>query len=77
VRVDWDATSYEDRLPRKTINTQSKASLAREASLLKNFPPLNGVTASTPCIIVDMQGIIVTWYLPGILNDFRQVGVFT
>ncbi|KAI9432244.1 hypothetical protein BJY52DRAFT_1104326, partial [Lactarius psammicola] len=25
-----------------------------------------------PCIIVDMQGIILVWHLPGILNDSRQ-----
>src|SRR5260370_38944359 len=29
-----------------------------------------------PCIIVDIQGIIMAWYLPGILIDSRQVGLF-
>ena len=43
----------------------------------EEFPPLDRVTMSGPCIIVDMQGIILTWYLPGVLEDFRQVGLFT
>ncbi|KAF8486611.1 hypothetical protein F5888DRAFT_1582267, partial [Russula emetica] len=32
---------------------------------------------SLPCIIVDMQGFILAWYLPAILSDFRQVGLFS
>jgi hypothetical protein len=31
--------------------------------------------ASTPCIIIDAQGIIMAWYLPKILSDSRQVGL--
>jgi len=31
---------------------------------------------SRPCIIVDIYGNILTWYLPGILEDSRQVGLF-
>jgi hypothetical protein len=31
--------------------------------------------ASTPCIIIDMQGIILAWYLSEILTDSRQVSL--
>jgi hypothetical protein len=71
--VEWDVTRYAERLPKKPSKPGTKASNEREASLRRRYPPLNGVTASIPCIIVDMQGIILAWYLPGILTDSRQV----
>jgi hypothetical protein len=77
VVVNWDVTRYRDRLPMQPKMSKSKTSLKREASLKKEFPPLNGVKASTPCIIIDKQGVIVTWYLPGILADSRKAGLFT
>ena len=77
VVVEWDATRYVERLPKKPSKPGTKASNEREESLRRRYPPLNGVTASAPCIIVDMQGIILAWYLPGILSDSRQVGLFT
>jgi hypothetical protein len=64
-----------ERLPKKPLQPGTKASHAKEASLRRQHPPLNGVMASTPCIIVDMQGIILAWYLPGILTDSRQVSL--
>jgi hypothetical protein len=54
----------------------TKTALEREASLRSEYPPLNGVKMSTPCIIVDSHGVILAWYLPGILNNVRQVGLF-
>ena len=65
--MEWDITRYADRLP--------KAGKVNEDSLRRRYPPLNGITASKPCIVVDMQGIILTWYLPGILSNSRQVGL--
>ena len=63
-------------LPKKPSKSGTKASNEKEASLRWRYPPLNGDTASLPCIIVDMQGIILAWYLSGILTDSRQVGLF-
>lgn len=75
--MGWDVTRYAERLPKKPLRPGTKASNEKEASLKRRYPPLNRVTASMPCIIVDMQGIIMAWYLPGILTDYRQVGLFT
>ena|SRR5882757_690774 len=58
----------------KPSNKQNKTSQKREESLKKRFPPLIGVELSKPCVIVDAHGIILTWYLPRILMDSRQVG---
>jgi hypothetical protein len=77
VVVDWDAFRYAWSLPKRPMNANNAASRAKEESLKKQYPPLNGVEISTPCIIVDMHGIILTWYLPGMLKDSRQVGIFT
>ncbi len=75
--VGWDVTHYAERLLRKPSKSGTKASNEREASLKWQYPPLNEVTTSMPCIIVDMQGIIMAWYLPGILTNSRQVSLFT
>src|SRR5258708_36783645 len=75
--VGWDVTCYAERLLRKPSKSGTKASNEREVSLKWQYPPLNEVTASMPCIIVDMQGIIMAWYLPGILTNSRQGSLFT
>ena len=79
--MDWDITRYADRLPRKAVNRATKAAQASEDSLKTRYPPQTNSAAelpkSRPCIIVDMQGIILAWYLPGILRDSRQVSLFT
>jgi hypothetical protein len=71
--VEWDITCYVERLLKKSLWSGTKASHKKEESLRRQHPPLNGVTALMPCIIVDMQGIILAWYLPEILTDSRQV----
>jgi hypothetical protein len=75
--MEWDVTRYVEMLPKNPPKPGTKASNEKETLLKRQFPPLNGVMASMPCIIVDMQGIILAWYLPGILTDFRQVSLFT
>jgi hypothetical protein len=74
--IGWDATRYADMVPKNPQNSGTKASNKKEASLRQRYPPLKNITASMPCIIVDMHGVILTWYLPGILTDARQVSVF-
>jgi len=53
----------------------TKASDDREAKLKRQYKPLDEATALAPCIVIDMQGVILVWYLPGILSDSRQVGL--
>jgi hypothetical protein len=81
VKIDWDATRYAHRLPRKILKPETQAAKNSEASLRSIYPPQSdletaGATISSPCIVVDMDGIILTWYLPGILNESRQVRSF-
>ena len=81
MKVAWDATRYADKLPKNPAKSGTKAALASENSMRRQYPPLidsdDEDTRSSPCIIVDMHGVILAWYLPGILEDSRQVSVFT
>jgi len=73
--VGWDVTHYVEKLLKKPSKSGMKALDLKESLLRKQYPPLNGEMASTLCIIVDTQGIILSWYLPGILTSSRQVGL--
>jgi hypothetical protein len=81
VKIDWDATRYAQRLPKRPANAGTKAEISAEASLRRHYPPRSdlaaaGVTISCPCIVVDMDNIILAWYLPGVLSNSRQVNPF-
>ncbi|KAI9429534.1 hypothetical protein H4582DRAFT_2089013 [Lactarius indigo] len=76
VKIEWDATRYVEKLPKKFPRPGTAAADAGEAIMRRQYPPRNDSAAdipiSRPCIIVDMQGVILAWHLPGILNDSRQ-----
>ena len=74
--VDWDISTYAKQLPKTPSNQVTKASIEKEQALREQFPLLNGVMASMPCIITDRHGAILVWYLPKILSDYRQVCLF-
>jgi len=72
--VDWDITRYADKLPKNPLKSGTKALGEKETELRRRYHPmLDGVIASAPCIIIDVDGIILAWYLPGILSNSRQV----
>ncbi|KAH9016575.1 hypothetical protein EDB84DRAFT_1256888, partial [Lactarius hengduanensis] len=72
----WDATRYADKLPKKLAKPETAAADAQEAIMKRQYPPRNDSAAdipiSRPCIVVDMQGVILAWHLPGILTNSRQ-----
>ena len=78
MRVNWDATCYVEWLRKKPTNSSSAE--AAEARLWQRFPLLDdlaaGNTISSPCIVIDMDNVILAWYLPGILDASRQVSLF-
>jgi hypothetical protein len=81
VKIDWDFSRYIEELPKQPAFSEKDVvsgtvPKSKENRLLEKYPPLSGVKISKPCIIIDKQGIIMVWYLPGILNDSRQVGPF-
>ena len=75
-KVSWDAKCYLQKLPKTSFKEGSKAAVNSRASLRKQYPPLPADDVnSCPCIIVDMHGVILAWYLPGALSKYRQVGL--
>jgi hypothetical protein len=68
---------YAAKLPKKQGHPGSQSSQDKEESRQRQYPPLNdSVKMTRPCIITDLHGAILAWYLPGILNESRQVGLF-
>jgi len=45
-----------------------------EGELLDLFPPETTETIVEPCVVVDSEGIILLWFLPGLLHPKRKVG---
>jgi hypothetical protein len=72
---------YADKLPKGPTNSGTKAGQQSKDRMRNKYPPEENSAAkvpiSSPCIIVDMQGIILAWYLPRILNRSRQVDLST
>ena len=64
---------YVAKLLKNHSKPRTKASGDKETQLKWRYKPLDEVTALAPCIVIDMQGVILAWYLPGILSDSRQV----
>ncbi len=46
-----------------------------EADIAERFPPLHNPTkySSEPCTILDSEGNVLLWYLPGALRPERVV----
>jgi len=76
VKLGWDAQCYLQKLPKGLLKEESKADRDLKTSLRKQYPPLEDAAVTIrPCIIVDLHGVILAWYLPGILSNCRQVGL--
>lgn len=81
VNIKWDAVRYAQKLPKKPPAPGTSAAVDLEARMQEQYSPLEnlakaGIIKTSPCIIVDMDNVILTWYLPGILGNSRQVSLF-
>jgi hypothetical protein len=45
-----------------------------ERRLYQLFPPGTMEMIAQPCVVVDSEGMILLWFLPGLLHRKRQVG---
>jgi hypothetical protein len=76
-KIHWDATRYSEKLQKKPGRPGTVRATTAESAMRRRYPPRSGPAAagviSCPCIVVDMDNVILAWYLPGILNDSRQV----
>jgi hypothetical protein len=44
-----------------------------ESELFERFPPGQTVITADPCVIIDSEGFILLWFLPGLLKPKRRV----
>ena len=68
VRCAWDVRRYAENIP--------IASSVREEHLLSyRFPPVyeHSHLEDDPRVVLDRQGDIFLWYLPGVLTPSRKV----
>ena len=75
--IALDVTRYIEKLPKQLPQPGTKGSNLMEKKMRGRYPLPNGDMASNPRIIVDVDRIIVTWYLPGILSNSRQARLFS
>lgn len=74
VRTSWDADRYADSLTPKQTGQNPKL----EDRLSRAYPADHpGMYLNEPCVVVDIHGVILYWYLPDSLSTTRQVGVST
>jgi hypothetical protein len=70
--MPWSAKQYLcelRRLGKRCTGMQEHV----ERELLELFPPVVTETVVEPCVVVDSEGIILLWFLPGLLNVNRKV----
>ena len=70
-RTVWSVTDYIQDLKRKG------AGKLNEEKRTKAFPACGAhKLVADPCVVVDVNGVILLWYLPGLVSPKRQVGRF-
>ena len=70
--MKWQVSEYMAEL-----GARSKACRGRneklEREMARLFPPRESEKEYNPCVVVDLEGIILLWYLPGLLALKQQV----
>ena len=70
--MNWTVQEYVAELCRRNKRCQGRNE-ALEAEMMELFPPDEEELVADPCVVVDSEGTILMWYLPGILCSRRQV----
>jgi hypothetical protein len=68
-RMEWDVQRFADRVKKKRVKATDKA----DDTLKKYFDQPDSMEFSEPCTFIDMHGVIMVWYLPGVLGLGRIV----
>jgi hypothetical protein len=72
-RMTWSVTDYQEELLLKKGKRCTGMQDEIEQELLRLFPPDDKETIVKPTSVVDCNGIILLWFLPGLLNSQRKV----
>jgi len=71
-KMSWSVVDYVVELNRRSKRC-IRQNETLEQDLLRLFPLCTTELVSVPCVVVDSEGIILLWYLPGLLCGQRQV----
>lgn len=71
--MKWSVVDYMEALVTKGTRC-SGMNEEVERRLRRLFPPGTTEMIAEPCVVVDSKGIILLWFLPGLLHRKRQVG---
>jgi hypothetical protein len=67
-RTSWSVANYIQDLKK------NGSSILHEQRRRNRFPPCGqGELISDCCVVADADGIILLWYLPGLVSPKRQV----
>src|ERR1700689_5139763 len=70
--MNWSIVDYMAELDRRSKRCRGRnEQLERET--LRLFPPSESELVSAPCVVVDSEGRVILWYLPGLLGRKCQV----
>jgi hypothetical protein len=72
--MNWSAVDYVAELGRRYKQCRGRNEIT-EAEFLRLFPAGDYEFRCTPCVVVDIDGRILLWYLPGLLGREQQVWV--
>lgn len=72
--MNWSVVDYLAELGRRNKRCRG-TNAALELEMLRLFPPPESELISAPCVVVDSEGRILLWYLPGLIGLKRQVTV--
>lgn len=70
--MGWSVLDYLAELGRRNKVCRGRNEKL-ELELLRLFPPRPSEKEYTPCVVVDVEGRILLWYLPGLLALKQQV----
>ncbi|KAG2101092.1 uncharacterized protein F5147DRAFT_776821 [Suillus discolor] len=68
VTINFDMVQYSDALHIQETGINPR----HEQSLLERFPPVGQLMLEWPTVVLDKFGLIVLWYLPGVINETIQ-----
>jgi hypothetical protein len=72
--MSWSVREYVKELRRRGARCNGRQP-GVEDDLRRLFPAGEMEVIVEPCMIVDSEGIILLWYLPGLMNSRRQVRI--
>jgi hypothetical protein len=70
--MTWSVQEYTDELRRNSPRCSGQNENLEER-ILRMFPPTEKELVVLPAVVTDKNGLVLLWYLPGLLSRRRRV----